>query len=378
VEDSSAAAVLQSPELLQMIISEVPCEERTSLRRVSKHWRAVEKIGHAFEPIGHVLFRIEQCGALPLYASQVVFRHNQVFRDQVMPVIVGGNPVRPAYRISCRSLLRHLSAISSAMLGKNVDQFITDPPITEVNVSIDCGNGAEYTDEIPLRVRGGIRLKDVLKRAYQVPDSEVYWNGRVNVLFGGPKEALLPAPDSSEEDDSSESDDQSEDGSLDDSGDEAEGDELAELSASDNSSESDDQSKGGSPDESGDEAGGDEPPESSTPDGGSEKDDGEASEDDLVGSSSKVLQTNELLHMIISEVPLEERTSLRRISKQWQAAVVRLGYALEPINSCEDLAATRRNGVPVYEPPRTPLKVNTAWPGARAHSDYPRELYCLP
>jgi hypothetical protein len=91
-----------------------------------------------------------------------------------------------------------------------------------------------------------------------------------------------------------------------------------------------------------------------------------------------VLHTNELLHLIIAEVPREHRTSLRRVSKQWQAAVVRAGYALEPITSCEDLAASIRNGVPMYEPPRKTLKVNPAWPHAQAYSDYPRELYCLP
>jgi hypothetical protein len=37
VEDPSVAAVLQLPELLLMIISEVPREARTSLRHVSKH-----------------------------------------------------------------------------------------------------------------------------------------------------------------------------------------------------------------------------------------------------------------------------------------------------------------------------------------------------
>jgi hypothetical protein len=55
-ESPAMAAVLQTKEFLHLIISEVPRELRTSLRRVSKAWQAaVEKIGHAFEPEGYAV-----------------------------------------------------------------------------------------------------------------------------------------------------------------------------------------------------------------------------------------------------------------------------------------------------------------------------------
>ena len=56
---------------------------------------------------------------------------------------------------------------------------------------------------------------------------------------------------------------------------------------------------------------------SSESDGGSDNGDGKSGEDEQIGglSAAAVLQLPELLHMIISEVPREERTSLRRVSK---------------------------------------------------------------
>jgi hypothetical protein len=47
-------------------------------------------------------------------------------------------------------------------------------------------------------------------------------------------------------------------------------------------------------------------------------------------ATTAVLDTNELLHMIIAEVPLQHRTSLLQISKTWNAAVIKIGYTLQP------------------------------------------------
>jgi hypothetical protein len=49
-------------------------------------------------------------------------------------------------------------------------------------------------------------------------------------------------------------------------------------------------------------------------------------------ATTAVLDTNELLHMIIAEVPLKYRCSLRRVSKIWQAAVTKIGFTLEPVS----------------------------------------------
>jgi hypothetical protein len=49
-------------------------------------------------------------------------------------------------------------------------------------------------------------------------------------------------------------------------------------------------------------------------------------------ATTAVLDTNELLNLIISAVPREYRTSLRRVSKNWQAAVLKIGHVMEPFD----------------------------------------------
>ena len=77
-EAPAVAAVLQTNELLHLILTELPREHRTSIRCVSKAWQAaVEKIGHVFEPEGHaVCERPGLCNhpSTPLYTSHVAFR----------------------------------------------------------------------------------------------------------------------------------------------------------------------------------------------------------------------------------------------------------------------------------------------------------------
>jgi hypothetical protein len=91
---------------------------------------------------------------------------------------------------------------------------------------------------------------------------------------------------------------------------------------------------------------------------------------------SKVLQTNELLQMIISEVPRKERTSLRHVSKIWQGAVEKVGYAFEPI-SYGTLIASGEHGLPMYGPPRTTCKVNWEWRRTHKTRTSSRDAYCL-
>jgi hypothetical protein len=321
VEGSSAAAVLDTNELLHMILSEVPLERRTSLRCVSKNWKtAVEKIGHALNPIDHEHFESARSRPLPLYTSVIAFRPNPALFDERY-VLYACRDDAPADRsIECHRLrVNPLTSITE--LGEKEDHFITDPPLTELRVYIQ-----PTMDEVTLRVNGGIRLKDLL-RFFPI-DSSGQRSAFTVATFGGPKEAI-PSYDSLGESDSSDSGDESEEGSFDESGDVTEDDGPADPSAPD---EPDDESGEGSLDEYENEARGDQPEESIAPGGGSEKGDGEATEVEQVGASSKVLLTNELLQMIISEVTREDRTSLRHVSKTWRGAVLKVGYAFEPID----------------------------------------------
>jgi hypothetical protein len=48
-------------------------------------------------------------------------------------------------------------------------------------------------------------------------------------------------------------------------------------------------------------------------------------------ATTAALETNELLHLIIAEVPLKYRTSIRGVSEAWKAATRRVGYTLNII-----------------------------------------------
>jgi hypothetical protein len=314
VEDSSAAAVLELPELLHMIISEVPREHRTMLRSVSRDWKAaVEKIGYVFQPddIGHGLYREDD--PMPLYTSQAIFRSNPVFLDSLFSKRRPADQVNPGYLVKSRCLGSSRSIphfVSVAKLSENGHQFVTHPPLTEMLVR----TGSIAHPRVRLQVDGGIRLRDLLE-FFQT----VHRGGGVGLFqgyFGGPKE-FSP----------SKHDEESGEGSLDESGDGSGGPGSAGSSAPD---EPVDESEGVNFDASEGGAEGDEPAKSSAPDGNCEKTDGEARAEEQMGASSRVMHTNELLHMIISEVPREFRISMRRVSKNWQAAVVKLGYAVEP------------------------------------------------
>lgn len=352
MEESSAAAVLDLPELLHMIICEVPREHRTMLRRVSRNWKAaVEKIGYVFQPndIGHGPYREDD--PMPLYTSQAIFRSDPVFLDSLFSTRGPADQVNPGYLIKYRCLGPSRSIphfVSVAELSENGHQFVTHPPLTELPVQ----TGSLFDPRIRVQVDGEIRLKDLLD-FFQT----VHRGGEVALFHGcsgGPKE-FFP----------SKLDEKSGEGSLDEFGDGAGGDGSADSGAPD---EPVDESEGDNFGASEGGAEGDEPAESSAPDGGSEKDDVKAGGDDQVEASSKVLLTNELLQMIITEVPRKDRTSLRRISKTWQGAVVEVGYALEPI-SYERLLFSKEGYLPMYGPPRTISKMNPAWPRTYAIGD---------
>jgi hypothetical protein len=314
VEDSSAAAVLELPELLHMIISEVPREHRTMLRSVSRDWKAaVEKIGYVFQPddIGHGLYREDD--PMPLYTSQAIFRSNPVFLDSLFSKRRPADQVNPGYLVKYRCLGSSRSIphfVSVAKLSENGHQFVTHPPLTEMLVR----TGSIAHPRVRLQVDGGIRLRDLLEFFQTVHRGGE--GGLFQGYFGGPKE-FSP----------SKHDEESGEGSLDESGDGSGGPGSAGSSAPD---EPVDESEGVNFDASEGGAEGDEPVKSSAPDGNCEKTDGEARAEEQVGASSRVMHTNELLHMIISEVPREFRISMRRVSKNWQAAVVKLGYTVEP------------------------------------------------
>jgi len=50
-------------------------------------------------------------------------------------------------------------------------------------------------------------------------------------------------------------------------------------------------------------------------------------------TTTVALETNELLHNILSELPIELRVRVRRVSKTWNLVISKLGYCIDPTAS---------------------------------------------
>jgi hypothetical protein len=81
-----------------------------------------------------------------------------------------------------------------------------------------------------------------------------------------------------------------------------------------------------------------------------------ASASNTTGAAATVFAIPELLCLVIGAVPREHRTSLRHVSKAWQAAVSKIGHVIEPIG-CLLIPDDLRPWLPLY-PPGIVFKIN--------------------
>jgi hypothetical protein len=335
----AATAALDTNELLHLIIAEVPREFRNSLRRVSKSWQAaVVKLGYVREPT----YPAEDTGEwtiMPKYELEQTLVCNK------------SNPAIACYSddakfdcpdedtCGCDGLDGYSVDIcfDPHKIGKQEEvkrelEFITNPPITEVEVAVGDrrGRGSAYDDETAvLRVPGGIRVRDLKEcfgkmryfdHAYgSVASFGVLWHepdrSRNGLPFFQPN--LMPDPLDDYrrprfESETGESQDETGDGDT------------------PYTSEADDVSQG--------EEGNFSPKQYDQSPPGAEVQGYEA--------ATAALDTNELLHLIIAEVPRQYRTKLSSVSKNWKAAVEKIGYTFDPLRPIEDRGS--RTMLPKY------------------------------
>jgi hypothetical protein len=201
----------------------------------------------------------------------------------------------------------------------NEHEFITSPPVTEVTTS-------EFR-RFPtiLRVSGGVQFRHLVEHLLEMTQVGSLQSPCVQFATQLPN----VEPKSELRDSSSEEEE------------EEESEEHSESDEVEYSDREDSEDRAGSSRES---------------ESGSEEGDSTSGEDDQVEGSATavdaVLQTYELLHLILAEVPLKHRTSIRRVSKTWQAAVVKIGYTLQPV-------AHNQWDVPLYSASKT-LMANDA------------------
>jgi hypothetical protein len=162
---AAVSAVLGITELLLLIVSAVPFENRTSLRRVSKMWHAaVSRVGYTLEPVHYG-------GSTPQYS--VESGGNMYGYYQTLEL--NRSPAGLVLKKEGRMIFgRRFDAVKQVSLGlcnakklyMHEHEFITDPPITQVLIDEKLnrmGVVASGFAGAVLRVRGGIRVGDLLE-----------------------------------------------------------------------------------------------------------------------------------------------------------------------------------------------------------------------
>jgi hypothetical protein len=91
----------------------------------------------------------------------------------------------------------------------------------------------------------------------------------------------------------------------------------------------------------------------------------------LIDAIDCVFETNELLHQLLSDVPVECRHRLRRVSKAWNSVLLSIGCALKPTAL---YSPSENNSCPVYVT-NTTIRLNPTLTDARVPSYlYTRDL----
>lgn len=146
--------VFATTELVYEILSHIPVERLASARRVSKEWNTVvRKLGYYIDPV-RVHTKSPNCPySYPEYSDTVTIICNPLFGRYKKPK--PAKPSREHYAIH----FQIDTLFVGAAMRKHGHQFLTNPPITQLALSVFpvVPGGANSM----LKVRDGIRLRDL-------------------------------------------------------------------------------------------------------------------------------------------------------------------------------------------------------------------------
>lgn len=169
-DSRASTTALGIPELLQIILLQVPVEYLTTLRPVARLWRNIISELNHLEPvsIGHgdagclCLFK-DVCIDIPHYTGRFAVRGNPAFAYTHMYHTTtkdhNGEDIVPTTQRHYRGLKFRPWGDRSSELDTSDDHFITDPPITLVALG-NTGNGYTHIKAM-LRVPTGIRVSNL-------------------------------------------------------------------------------------------------------------------------------------------------------------------------------------------------------------------------
>lgn len=169
---SACAAVLETYELLEYIISQLPARHIFSIKRVAKSWEALIKGSKRIQearrlmPIDHLQFNIPGYdpllgASIPLYsrASRVETNPNMAFDHSDSLLNTARNKNK---RIRC-------FLVDDASMGRLADKdtlndFVTNPPCRVISMKLLCANGFYSHDTAcTLYVASGAKIHHLLE-----------------------------------------------------------------------------------------------------------------------------------------------------------------------------------------------------------------------
>ena len=173
---TTATSALNVPEILRLIIKQVPFQDRTSIRRVSKAWQAAvedQTVGHTLKPVGYDCWMYEKVPSVPMYLveSQDCELRPKCYSG-IIRLVLRKLPRSSTYtwRHDNTTRLHHNGQVvlrlrDLKMLICNQHEFVTHPPVTQVVVCVDRKGSAGIGDErvASLRMARGIRIVDLLE-----------------------------------------------------------------------------------------------------------------------------------------------------------------------------------------------------------------------
>ncbi|KAM0713209.1 hypothetical protein Q7P35_000661 [Cladosporium inversicolor] len=172
--------VLRIPELLQIILHEVPVEYLTKVRPVARLWNNIISELNHIKPIsiGHgdancICLCEDVCTDIPHYTGSFAIRGNSAFAYthiyRTTTKDHNGEDVIPTTQRHYRGL-KLKSWDDVAELDESANRFVTDPPVTMVALG---DSWFWYTQvKAMLRVPSGIRVSDLRDLFFKTNDAD--------------------------------------------------------------------------------------------------------------------------------------------------------------------------------------------------------------
>lgn len=156
--------VLNTHELLDIILLQVSPESKANLARVSPVWNDLISKHRHIDPYPNSLgldYR-DQCAGLPHYTSDITFRINPAVEQDYEPdELDDGTELDTAFHDEHGIAVQLSPQLEQDQMVAHQDEFITDPPITVISM-----NMLYNYMSVTLRVKDGIRIRDFMA---------VYW-----------------------------------------------------------------------------------------------------------------------------------------------------------------------------------------------------------